>query len=202
MARPIHSHYDNLKVARSAPVEVIRAAYRALAKQYHPDQNPSPDAARVMKLLNAAWEVLGDPVQRAQHDVWIAEQEHAQAQPSSPPGHAARTPGRGDTQAAASARPAPAWDPAYAGAHAGFVDSVVHWLRHARKRHLALLGTGVAVVLALWVLIVTEPTGAQWEPSPSVKSELHPLPPTAAEAGHPLHPIPVPASSPLPSSPP
>jgi DnaJ-domain-containing protein 1 len=201
MARPVHTHYDNLKVARSAPVEVIRAAYRALAKQYHPDQNTSPDAARVMKLLNAAWEVLGDPVQRAQHDVWIAEQEHANASEAS--AHAARA-GSSARHApkASDTRPTPAWQRAQGGAELGFIDSVLHWLRHARKRHLALLGTGVAAALALWVLIITEPTGAQWEPAPKVKSEMHPLPATAAEVGHPLNPIPLPASSPLPSSPP
>lgn len=202
MARPVHSHYDNLKVARNAPVEVIRAAYRALAKQYHPDQNPSPDAARVMKLLNAAWEVLGDPVQRAQHDAWIAEQEHASAA-------AKATQGGGRTSGAPTAAPAaratPAWErasPGAAGANAGLIDSLVHWLRHARKRQLALVGAGLAAVLALSVLIVTEPSSAQWVPEPQVQRELRPLPPTAAEVGHPLGAMPVPASSPLPSGPP
>ena len=70
-----HSHYDNLKVARNAPAEVIRAAYRVLAQRHHPDMNPSPDSARVMKVLNEAWEVLGDPKRRAEHDAWITEQE-------------------------------------------------------------------------------------------------------------------------------
>ena len=32
----IRTHYDNLKVARNAPPEVIRAAYRVLAQKYHP----------------------------------------------------------------------------------------------------------------------------------------------------------------------
>jgi len=71
----VHTHYDNLKVAHDAPIEVIKAAYRALAQRYHPDVNPSPDAARIMKVLNEAWEVLGDSNRRAQHDQWIAEQE-------------------------------------------------------------------------------------------------------------------------------
>lgn len=74
MARA-HSHYDNLKVARNAPTEVIRAAYRVLAQRYHPDVNTSPDAARVMKLLNEAWDVLGDPEKRAKHDAWLQEQD-------------------------------------------------------------------------------------------------------------------------------
>lgn len=73
--RRVHSHYENLKVARNAPTEVIRAAYRVLAQRHHPDVNQSPDSDRIMRLLNEAWEVLGDPRKRAAHDAWIAEQE-------------------------------------------------------------------------------------------------------------------------------
>ena len=43
----MHTHYDNLKVTRGAPAEVIRAAYKALSQRYHPDKNPSPDAQRI-----------------------------------------------------------------------------------------------------------------------------------------------------------
>ena len=35
----IRTHYDNLKVARDAPIEVIRAAYKSLCMKYHPDLN-------------------------------------------------------------------------------------------------------------------------------------------------------------------
>ena len=45
----LHTHYDNLKVARSAPPEVIQAAYRALSLKHHPDHNPGdPEAVRIM----------------------------------------------------------------------------------------------------------------------------------------------------------
>jgi len=64
----MHTHYDNLKVTRGAPAEVIKAAYRALSQRYHPDRNPSPEAQRVMRLLNEAYAVLGDPVRRAAYD--------------------------------------------------------------------------------------------------------------------------------------
>lgn len=71
MART-HTHYDNLKVARDAPPEVIRAAYRTLSKKYHPDHNPdNPDAMRIIKIINAAYEVLSNPEKRAEHDKWI-----------------------------------------------------------------------------------------------------------------------------------
>ena len=56
----IHTYYDNLKVSRNAPSEVIRAAYKSLAVKYHPDRNLSnkDDATRVMALINEAYEVL------------------------------------------------------------------------------------------------------------------------------------------------
>lgn len=76
----INTHYDNLKVARNAPLEVIRAAYKTLSQKYHPDRNPdNPDAARIMAIINASFDVLSDPDKRKQHDIWIAGQESAQA---------------------------------------------------------------------------------------------------------------------------
>jgi len=83
MINKFHTHYDNLKVTRNAPVEVIRAAYRAMAQKYHPDINSSPAANTTMKILNEAWEVLGDPHKRAEHDKWIAEEEEKQIKQSS-----------------------------------------------------------------------------------------------------------------------
>jgi DnaJ-class molecular chaperone len=78
MKTPIHTHYDNLKVARDAPVEVIRAAYRTLSKKYHPDHNPdNPAAMRITQLINSAYDVLSDPARRKEHDDWIAREEAA-----------------------------------------------------------------------------------------------------------------------------
>jgi curved DNA-binding protein CbpA len=74
----IHTHYDNLKVARDAPPEIIRAAYKTLSQKYHPDRNPnSPDAVRIIKIINLAYEALSDPVKRQEHDEWIARSEAA-----------------------------------------------------------------------------------------------------------------------------
>ena len=79
----IHTHYDNLKVARTADAVVIKAAYKALAQKYHPDRNPGdPEAERIMKLINKAYEVLSDPVRRSEYDRWIDEQERRAEQNS------------------------------------------------------------------------------------------------------------------------
>lgn len=72
----IHTHYDNLKVARLAPQEVIRAAYKALSQKYHPDKNPGDEkAARIMAIVNSAYGTLADPQRRKEHDEWIAAEE-------------------------------------------------------------------------------------------------------------------------------
>lgn len=75
MKKKIHTHYDNLKISRSAPDEVIRAAYKALSQKYHPDKNPRDDASDVMTIINHSYAVLSDRQQRRKHDHWIAEQE-------------------------------------------------------------------------------------------------------------------------------
>lgn len=72
----IHTHYDNLKVSRMAPPEVIRAAYKALSQKYHPDKNPGDEkAARIMAILNSAYGTLSDAQRRREHDEWIAAEE-------------------------------------------------------------------------------------------------------------------------------
>lgn len=70
------THYANLRVARNAPPEVIRAAYKALMQKHHPDRHPGDaKAERIVRLLNEAYAVLNDPEQKARHDAWIAQQE-------------------------------------------------------------------------------------------------------------------------------
>ena len=76
----VHSHYENLKVARDASADDIRAAYRALTRRHHPDRNPeNADSQRVMAVINVAYGVLSDPVKRREHDRWIARTEGAPA---------------------------------------------------------------------------------------------------------------------------
>jgi curved DNA-binding protein CbpA len=72
----VRTHYDNLKVARDAPVEVIRAAYKSLSQKYHPDRNSGdPNASKTMAIINAAYRVLSDPDLRKKHDEWIRKIE-------------------------------------------------------------------------------------------------------------------------------
>ncbi|MGZ3585825.1 MAG: DnaJ domain-containing protein [Candidatus Limnocylindrales bacterium] len=61
-------HYKTLQVDDEAEFEVIQAAYRRLARKYHPDAGGGPEAAARMIVINAAWEVLQDPARRAAYD--------------------------------------------------------------------------------------------------------------------------------------
>ncbi|HEY5345183.1 MAG TPA: DnaJ domain-containing protein [Verrucomicrobiae bacterium] len=69
MQRPAPNHYATLGLDRRCTLAQIRAAYRALAKQLHPDVNPhSPAAVAHTQELNAAHEILSDPDLRAAYD--------------------------------------------------------------------------------------------------------------------------------------
>jgi len=61
-------YYEILQVHRKAEQEVIDAAYRKLAQKYHPDVSKDPNAARRMKEINVAYQVLGDPNRRMEYD--------------------------------------------------------------------------------------------------------------------------------------
>jgi curved DNA-binding protein CbpA len=61
-------YYQILGVSRDASEIEIRNAYRKLAKLYHPDRNPSPEAKNAILLVNEAYETLSDPGKRLQYD--------------------------------------------------------------------------------------------------------------------------------------
>lgn len=62
-------HYDVLGIGRGATPEEIKAAFRRLASQHHPDKNPGDDGASVrFKEVNFAYQVLSDPQRRTLYD--------------------------------------------------------------------------------------------------------------------------------------
>jgi DnaJ-class molecular chaperone len=61
--------YSILGVSKTASQDEIKAAYRKLAKQYHPDLNPGkPEIERRFKEMSAAYDVLSDTDKRAKYD--------------------------------------------------------------------------------------------------------------------------------------
>ncbi|HFC11509.1 MAG TPA: J domain-containing protein [Anaerolineae bacterium] len=62
-------YYKILGVKKDADEKAIKKAYRKLARQYHPDQNPDdPKAEDKFKDINEAYEVIGDADNRAKYD--------------------------------------------------------------------------------------------------------------------------------------
>ncbi len=76
MSASLPTYYAVLQVERGAAPEKVRAAYRRMAQKYHPDKMPdNANAVRAMAAINAAYDVLSDPVRRAEHDLWISRAE-------------------------------------------------------------------------------------------------------------------------------
>lgn len=88
----IETHYSTLQVAETASLAVIRASYKALIQQFHPDRyKPREAAEELTKKINVAYGVLSDEDGRARYDRWLANERansrgaHAHARGQEPP---------------------------------------------------------------------------------------------------------------------
>lgn len=62
-------HYETLGVSRDATPDEIKKAYRRLARELHPDVNPSEEASERFKMVTHAYDVLSDPNERQRYDL-------------------------------------------------------------------------------------------------------------------------------------
>jgi DnaJ-class molecular chaperone len=66
--------YQELGVARTASADEIRKAFRKLAKENHPDQNPGNKAAEErFKKVSAAFDIVGDAEKRKKFDAGMLD---------------------------------------------------------------------------------------------------------------------------------
>src|SRR5439155_25301290 len=69
-------YYKILGVDRAADQKAISAAYRKLARQYHPDVNKAGGAEDKFKEINESYQVLRDADRRARYDQMFDAYEH------------------------------------------------------------------------------------------------------------------------------
>jgi len=72
----VEDFYAILGIDKSAGADAIRAAYKKMAMQYHPDRNPdNPQAEETFKQVNEAYHVLSDPLKKARYDARFFQKE-------------------------------------------------------------------------------------------------------------------------------
>ncbi len=106
MAEPLDA-YKVLQVDPEAEDEVVQAAYRRLARKYHPDLATQPEAAVRMAAINAAWAQIGKPAARAAYD--LARRQGGTSEVAS--NRPASAPAPSQPQRAAAENPATAQPP-------------------------------------------------------------------------------------------
>jgi curved DNA-binding protein CbpA len=63
-----HDYYEVLQISPNADPDTVHRVYRLLAQRFHPDNQSTGDSEK-FRMLTEAYQVLGDPEQRAQYDV-------------------------------------------------------------------------------------------------------------------------------------
>lgn len=74
-------YYTILGVKREASPDEIKAAFKRLARQYHPDVYKGSDAQERMRSLLQAYKVLNDPAARKEYDAVTYRQNEANRRP-------------------------------------------------------------------------------------------------------------------------
>lgn len=64
--------YAVLGIGRGAAGAEIKRAFRAAARQWHPDVCSEPNATQIFQRINEAYEVLSNPATRARYDAGLA----------------------------------------------------------------------------------------------------------------------------------
>ena len=123
-------YYAILQVAHTASEADIRSAYRRLAREHHPDANPSPEAEQSMRRINQAWETLRDPEKRSIYDSQRPRRARPPARPmrAQPPPRPRRPPQEQGFPPEDSAREAPRASVEYTG------DLSINWYREVGVR--------------------------------------------------------------------
>ncbi|CAG5080270.1 DnaJ domain-containing protein [Parvicella tangerina] len=82
MANYLQKYYDILGLPSGASQSAIKKAYFKLAKQYHPDVNPSERAKEKFIEINEAYEILSNPalIKKALYRTYYAKQKKQKTQ--------------------------------------------------------------------------------------------------------------------------
>jgi len=105
--------YRVLQVDPTADQEVVQAAYRALARRFHPDVAPDRETAQRMAAINAAFDLIRDAERRAAYD---REHGHARVSAGGPSDGRPQGPPPAQPPAAAGAASGPTWTSTRQGA--------------------------------------------------------------------------------------
>ena len=68
LVKKMADYYEILGVPQAATDKEVKAAYRSMALQWHPDVNPDPDSTRRMQEINEAYDTLSDQGRRRSYD--------------------------------------------------------------------------------------------------------------------------------------
>lgn len=79
--------YARLGIHNNATPDEVKAAYRRLAKSWHPDVCHEPDAQQQFQTIQAAYEVLGDTKKRARYNAGLALERTLEPDPAEVTGY-------------------------------------------------------------------------------------------------------------------
>jgi len=71
------TYYETLGIKNGVDLNAIKAGYRRMVKQWHPDVCKEPDAAEVFRQVQHAFEILSDPKSKARYDVGLKLEKKA-----------------------------------------------------------------------------------------------------------------------------
>lgn len=152
----LKNYYQILGIPNNASPQQVKSVYNQLAMKYHPDKNKEPTAVDKFILITEAYEILSDPIKRADYDTHFKGISYATPSQGTSSVTTSYTAKQNNTPSRQDSTPAQTRKPDWPSQWQNKVQEKIYGIQNPKVRVAARVGFfffNVAILIAMgWVI--------------------------------------------------